>query len=186
MSTELLPRVADAVLIWCAVFVLSSLSQALLHPLLQRGCRRVSASHTADLCLLWGLIPPLAASVVTLLVLNPQLSAPLIPGHCHGLNCAPHLPVSESPAAWRVGMAAAAGGLAAGLLGAMILLTWRLQRQLWTLFTLLRTGKSHHYHIIDGPGPAAWCIGWWRPEVYVSRKMLEALSASELEVVLEH
>ncbi|MCR9185983.1 MAG: M56 family metallopeptidase [Halieaceae bacterium] len=186
MNTELLSKAADAVLIWCAVFLFSSLLHALLYPLLQRSCGRVRAAHKASLLLLWGGIPPVAASLATLLVMTPALSAPLIPGHCHGLNCAPHVPVSDAHAALRIGMAAAAGGIGLALLGAMILLAMRLQGQLRTLFALSRSTRSHHYHVVEGAAPAAWCIGWLRPEVYVSRSMLETLPAAELEIVLEH
>ncbi len=187
MNPELLSKAADAVLIWCAVFLFSSLLHALLYPVLQRSCGRIRAARKASLLLLWGLIPPLAASLVTLLVMTPALSAPLVPGHCHELNCAPHVPVSETHTALRIGLAAAAGGLALALLGAMLLLALRLQRQLRTLFALSRTSQSHHhYHVIEGPAPAAWCIGWFRPEVYVSRSMLEAVSAEELQIVLAH
>mgnify|MGYP003624440449 FL=1 len=186
MNPELASRVADAVLIWCAVFLCSSRLHALLYPLLQRSCDRAGAARKASLLFLWGLIPPLAASVATLLVMTPALSAPLIPGHCHGLNCAPHVPVSNTYAALRIGVAAAAGGIGLALLGAMVLLAMRLQGQLRTLFALSRSTRNHHYHVIDGPAPAAWCIGWLRPEVYVSRSMLETLPAAELQIVLEH
>ena len=186
MNPELASRVADAVLIWCAVFLCSSRLHALLYPLLQRSCDRAGAARKASLLFLWGLIPPLAASVATLLVMTPALSAPLIPGHCHGLNCAPHVPVSNTYAALRIGVAAAAGGIGLALLGAMVLLAMRLQGQLRTLFALSRSTRNHHYHVIEGPAPAAWCIGWLRPEVYVSRSMLETLPAAELQIVLEH
>tara|TARA_R100000005_G_scaffold92923_2_gene67304 strand:- start:4090 stop:5040 length:951 start_codon:yes stop_codon:yes gene_type:complete len=186
MNTELLPPVADAVLIWCSVFALSSITHALFYPPLQRRSDGVSAASAADLRLLWGFMPPIAASAVTLLVLNPALSAPLIPGHCHGLNCAPHPPLSEAHPALRVGMAAVTGGLALTLCAAVALLAWRVQRRLRTLLSLSRAAATQRFQVIDVPGPAAWCVGWWRPQVYVSRSMLDALSAQELRVVLEH
>ncbi len=186
MMTELLPPVADAVLIWCGVFALSSITHALLYPPLQRRSAAVSAANAADLRLLWGLLPPIAASVVTWLVLNPALSAPLIPVHCHGLNCAPHPPLSEAHPALRVGVAAVTGGLALVLCAAVALLAWRVQRRLRTLFSLSRAAATQRFQVIDGPTPAAWCVGWWRPQVYVSRSMLDALSARELRVVLAH
>ena len=186
MMTELLPPVADAVLIWCGVFALSSITHALLYPPLQRRSAAVSAASAADLRLLWGLLPALAAGAVTWLVLNPALSAPLIPVHCHGLNCAPHPPLPEAHPALRVGVAAVTGGLALALCGAVALLAWRVQRRLRTLFSLSRAAATQRFQVIDGAAPAAWCVGWWRPQVYVSRSMLDDLSARELRVVLAH
>jgi hypothetical protein len=186
MTTELLPSVADAVLIWSCVFMLSSITHALLYPSLRRGSAALSAASAADLCLLWGLMPPVAASAVTVLVLTPALSAPLIPLHCHGLNCAPHPPLVETHPTLRVAMAAVTGGLALALCTAVALLAWRLQRRMRALLFLSRTAATQLYQVIEGAEPAAWCIGWWRPQVYVTRSMLDTLSAQELKVVLEH
>jgi Zn-dependent protease with chaperone function len=91
--------------------------------------------------------------------------------------------------------AAAAVLLALALLGAFVLIT--AVRETWH-----QLRASRHFlrrlpivgplpdrpevHVVDDPAPEAFCAGFLRPRVYVSRGALELLNANELSAVLEH
>lgn len=47
-------------------------------------------------------------------------------------------------------------------------------------------GLTGRVRLVDTPGPLAFCFGWLRPEICLSRTLVEALTAAELEAVLRH
>ncbi len=183
--SEFLARVVDGTLIWLAVLLVSSLCCALLYPIFRRRYR-LPPDAAATWQLAWGLLPLLAATVVTLLVLNPTLSAALVPGHCHAGNCLPHAPDSALGTTAGLIIVAATSLL---LLFFTLLLARTLvslQRRLHTLHLLSRDKDDQRYAVIDTDQPLAWCVGFLRPEVYLSRGLLACLTKEQVQVVLAH
>jgi bla regulator protein blaR1 len=91
--------------------------------------------------------------------------------------------------------AAAAVLLVLALLGAFVLVTairetWhqlRASRQfLRQLPVMGRLPGRPEAHLVDDPAPEAFCAGFLRPRVYVSRGALELLTANQLCAVVEH
>lgn len=183
--SDLLLQIIDGTLIWLAVLLVSSLCCAVLYPA-YRTRFRLTPDAAATCQLAWGLLPLLATTVVTLLVLNPALSAVLVPGHCHDGNCLPHAPDSGLGTTTGLLFVAATSLL---LLTCTFLLTRtlnRVRRRLHTLHLLSRTADDQPYGIIDTDQPLAWCVGFWRPRVYLSRGLLTRLSSEQVQVVLAH
>jgi hypothetical protein len=183
--SELFARIVDGTLIWLAVLLISSLCCALLYPAF-RSRYRLAPDVAATFQLAWGLLPLLAATGVTLLVLNPALSAALIPEHCHDGDCLPHAPDSGLGTTTGLVIAAVTSAL---LLSCSMLLARalnRIRRRLHTLRMLSRTAHDQPYWIIDTDRPLAWCVGFWRPQVYLSRGLLTRLTSEQVQVVLAH
>jgi Peptidase family M48 len=91
--------------------------------------------------------------------------------------------------------AAAAVLLALALLGAFVLVTavreaWHQLRTSRRFMRELRVvgplPAQPEVSVIDDPSPEAFCAGFLRPRVYVSRGALELLRPDELRAVLEH
>lgn len=183
--SELLARIVDGTLIWLAVLVISSLCCALLYPAF-RSRYRLTPDVAATFQLAWGLLPLLAATGVTLLVLNPALSAALIPEHCHDGNCLPHAPGSGLGTTTVLIVVAAISLVALFCIILMARALNRIQRWLRTLHLLSRMAHDQPYRIIDTDQPLAWCVGFWRPQVYLSRGLLTRLTSEQVQVVLAH
>jgi hypothetical protein len=90
---------------------------------------------------------------------------------------------------------AAGAVLVLGVLGAAVLIVtlraaWRQVRAHRRVVRALPvTGPLSDYPsvcVIDAAAPMAFCAGWLRPRIYVSRGALERLSDSELRAVLAH
>jgi Zn-dependent protease with chaperone function len=85
-----------------------------------------------------------------------------------------------------IGLAAAGS---AGLVLLVIVMIRALlagKRRLMTLFSLARRDSSRGYHVLETDDIVAWCCGLLRPRIVVSRRLVSALSATQLDVVLAH
>ena len=155
-------------------------------PTLLQNTRRGTPAERSVLYLIYGLMAPVAAAFTTLLVMVPDWSMVLVPSHCHGIDCSGHQPAVDlaSP----VGSAlAAASVLVLALLAFIAAGTLRRARRLFgTLARVSRPSRSPNYAVVDSDALIAWCIGLLSPRVFISRGLEEALSATELSVVLAH
>jgi hypothetical protein len=88
------------------------------------------------------------------------------------------------------GVLLALAGLGAVVLAIMVRGTWtqlRADRSLARGIPVLGPLPGHPgVAVIDDATPQAFCAGYLRPSVYISRGALELLSAAELEAVLSH
>lgn len=183
---ELLPKLVDSAIIWLGVMLVASLCSAALYPAFRRPCLRCGPESMSLSLLVWGMLPLLVATVVTLLVMTPSLSAALVPSHCHDDNCQPHSPTVGINSALGIGMIAATSALLLALGGICIRMLVRLKRHLGTLRLLSRENRGEEFLILDSDHTIAWCAGLWAPRIYLSRGLLARLDPEQKRAVLAH
>ena len=116
-----------------------------------------------------------------LLLYYPEISRQLVSTHCHAGDCGEHGPVLQH-AAW----------LAAALLlwySTRVGITAR--RHWWIGLNLARqlraTGVRRHGVVeLASAQPAAFTLGWWQPEIYLSRGLLEQCTEQDVACILAH
>jgi hypothetical protein len=85
--------------------------------------------------------------------------------------------------------------LTVGILGASVIIVavraaWRqaraYRRFIGVLAPVQSLARDRRVGVIPGSGPQAFCAGYLRPAIYVSRRTVELLSDAELDAVLAH
>lgn len=181
-----MPEFAASTIGWVAIAAVASLCTALLYPAQRLLMRDAGPTQRATSILIYALLGPATATLVIVLLNNPLLISALLPVHCHGDMCAPHAPelaASAGVGAALISVVTIACALLAGVL------YYGLQRQLQrvrALDVLSAAPTEQDYRIIESAAPLAWCSGLWRPQIYVSRGLLELLQPQQLAVVLAH
>jgi Zn-dependent protease with chaperone function len=154
-----------------------------LYPVWRRILLPLRAGIRATALLACGLLAPLLALQVAVLLERPHWSGRWLP-HCHGDQCSPH--------AAHVSITSDAG---AGLLGVLllslgvggVLLLLRLLRgRRWLRALQQLTRVQPAYRLVESDQRLAWCAGLWRPRIYLSQGLVRTLSTAELEVVIAH
>lgn len=170
-------------LIMGLTLVICALCMAAILPRLWPRLARFNLTTQQQLLWCWVLLPYLLAGYVVMLVLTPvvghQLGLALNhhhlhypQGHFHGVS-------------WQ---------------GACVLLLMAVM--LWWLLTTIWRHTQQHQHLrtlwafaerddrggyrIDSDIPNAFTVGLWRPKILISRALVQALSAEELETVYRH
>ena len=171
---------------WAASTLLLSWLFALCYPLVRRGVLKLSSVSSSQLILIFSLLPVITVSLVLLLYSQPRLNALLVYNHCHGDVCGPHwvhLPVSSL----------FSSGVVLSVVVALLLIGAVITRQLLqakhygrVLQQLSHLESDHAYRVVESDKPLAWCAGMWKPEIYISRGLLERLDASQLKMVWAH
>jgi len=172
--------------LWSLLAWALSLTASGLYPAFARLLRGGDPAGRALALLVYATLPPVAALLTAFFVMSPEWSAPLIPSHCHGDDCAQHQPalVLGHP----VGATLAAGSVLLWLLVAAIgqRTLRRARRKLGMLRRLADSRAGVPYQVVDDPRPLAWCIGLLQPRVFLSRGLEAQLTDSELQLVLAH
>ncbi len=190
---------SDIIISGVVVLLLSSVLSSVLSSLLSRLCfsrpvntqwqtsqTQLSATAETRLLTLWALQPWLTVLWVTIFLVHPGLAGFLFHDHCHGDVCGPHIP--------DVGHASLSAGVIATLItfaiAALLFATVRrLQKnhqRLQTIRQLSKEDSLNQVQLIDSPLLLAWCVGLWRPQVFISRGLTETLNDEELQLVLLH
>lgn len=171
---------------WAASTLLLSWLFALCYPLVRRGVLKLSSVSSSQLILIFSLLPVITVSLVLLLYSQPRLNALLVYNHCHGDVCGPHwvhLPVSSF----------ISSGVVLSVVVALVVIGVVITRQLMqakhygrVLQRLSHLEGDQAYRVVESDKPLAWCAGMWKPEIYISRGLLERLDASQLKMVWAH
>jgi Zn-dependent protease with chaperone function len=165
-------------LLWCALTVISRV----LYPLIRPALLNLHPRHGVDFLLIWWAAPALLSLIACLMLFSPMVESSLITPHCHGV-CEQHVPVSDqSIVAWAGLLLASAlvGGLLMHFLKNLVKGA-AIRRQLSVL-----ASRHHGYSFLPSDEPLVFTLGWWRPEVFVSKGLLGACSATQLAVILDH
>ena len=180
-AATLLSQLAGVTLV--AVLLSSMLSSALYRPV-RRLVSAFGPRTRAAATLSYALITPGVALIA--IGLNSGSGAahwPLIE-HCHGDQCGNHAPLLAVGSPGHIGLVAGASLLVLGLAMALFKLLVAGRRQLLTLFNLGH--RQDGYIVIDTDSVVAWCCGLLRPEIVLSRGLLQRLDTNQVEVVLAH
>ena len=181
-----------ALLLWLSLaLVVMAAGHALLPMQLERYLR-IAPGPRGLWLLAWAVAPVLLPALGVILLFVPSLLTLLgIPAdHCH-VHGGGHLHLCLiHPPAPIVDMLPLFFSLAAlGLLSLhglhfaqMATLTLRTASTLGAS----NSGAGKGYTVLDISDPQAFCLGWLRPRIFLSRGMLRMLTAGELNVVLAH
>lgn len=170
---------------WLAITIVGSLLSALAYPLVAGRIEGCGPSLRSFFRLVYAGLAPVAALVALVLVTQPTLAGFIIPSHCHGSSCGTHAPVYAMDSVLLIGLAVVSSLSVLALLGVLFWAVHRGQRKLRLLSAFTRSsGKG--YSTLDSADVLVCCVGLWRPQILLSRGLLEQLHLKELEVVLAH
>lgn len=171
--------------LWLLVSLLAGHTSALVYPLFARFIARVKPQTRAAARWSFGLLTPLSAALVVLLLMNPVLAGLLVPQHCHEGVCGSHTPVYAASAV-SLSLVALSSFVLLALIAALASGVRRAGRRLGALNALARSTGGNGYRVVETPDLLAWCGGLWRPRILVSRGLLERLEGPQLQAVLAH
>ena len=177
----MLPLLASMVLCALAVWLLFGVSAALLYPLLQHRLQAIDPAQAGRLLLAWLAMPPAAALATCAVLYSPDVAQWLVAGHCHAGSCDLHGP----QAAFAVIPAALLAAWTLFRLGRCLLLQWLPARRWLRQLRLLGCDRGE-FLSLESAMPAAFTLGWLRPQVFISTAMQDACSARDIDCILLH
>jgi Zn-dependent protease with chaperone function len=173
--------ISSALLVTLLLWLAGTLAWAGAYPYLRRRLFALDPAQAGNYLLAFLSLPALVALGTALLLYYPEISRQLVSTHCHAGDCGEHGPVLQH-AAW----------LAAALL---LWYSTRVgntaRRQWWIGLNLARqlraTGVRRHGVVeLASAQPAAFTLGWWQPEIYLSRGLLEQCTEQDVACILAH
>ncbi|MGM0633619.1 MAG: M48 family metalloprotease [Pseudomonadota bacterium] len=183
MSESLLLTLGSFAAVWASVWLLLMMVLLTLHRPFRPVLFRLHPASASAVLLTLCAAPFLVSLLGAVLLYLPQTESALVSQHCHE-DCAAHAPVTAS-------LAVAVTGLAAsGLL--LVLLAGRAARHLVRAMQLTRQlrplsrSQGAGYRELDSGQPVVFTLGWLRPDVYVSRGLIDRCDNSDLQVILAH
>lgn len=154
--------------------------------LAQPALRRLEAAQRSTLLLALALLPLVVAALVAALGFLPKVGGVLVDPHCHaGTGCVPHIPVLHGTHSGAALLAAVIGTATGGLVWSI---GDRLRRSLalaTTLGALADRSEHEPFRVLESRERFAYCVGLFKPDVLVSRGVLD-LPAAQRDAVLAH
>lgn len=170
---------------WLVIAVFGSWLSAAAYPAFNRYIRYFSPSLRALVRFAYAGSAPVAALLAVVLVTQPAIASFLIPAHCHGVQCGAHTPVYVEGSVTLIVLASVACLIVLTILAALLWALRRGYRRLRILSAFAHSsGKG--YRTLDSAEVLVCCVGLWRPQILVSRGLLEQLAPDELAIVLAH
>jgi hypothetical protein len=164
--------------LWCALTVVLRLIYPGLRPLFMR----LHPDNATSLLLLFWAAPALLSLMVAVMLYSPLLNGLLISPHCHG-NCLEHTPQTSALSVALLGI-----GLVTVVVGGLLfsfIRHWWSGIQMMRGFEALAVPKAG-YQLLDSPSPLVFTLGWWNPQVFISRGLLHQCNEHQLAVILGH
>ena len=180
------------------MLLLASCCCSLFYAFYCRLQARLSLAHQALSTLCFALIAPLSALLGVVVLSHPAISATVVYAHCHGNNCAAHVPASIMNSLSGAGLGAAITLLAVVsfyMMSKKIHSARAKQLFLDALAAPAAPQPTNHssatqsmlpYKLIESDDLLAWCAGLLFPKVYVSSGLVNKLSRIQLNAVLAH
>jgi Zn-dependent protease with chaperone function len=182
-----------SILVFAAAALLLSLLAGALYSPIRRFLRELPPAAEAEWLLALAGAPAVAGLVLVVLALAPSLAHLVGIGidHCHEHGHHMHFCLIHSDL-WTGSALDLLILLLAGL--AVVTLAGDLPQRLWRAHGVARTlealalpgAATTSWRTVDMDGPLALTAGLIRPRIYLSRRLLEALSPAELAAVLRH
>lgn len=172
--------------VWLVATVVTSTLSAVFYPLFRRA---ISGNHPATRSLVtlgYALIAPAAGVVTALVTLFPGMAELVTVEHCHAGACGTHAPLVADGSLGGFGLLVAASLIAVLAGSAALRAAVYGGRRLRSLFALSRHSRDREHLVLDSHYLFAWCCGFFRQRIVLSRALLDRLSAAELNVVLAH
>lgn len=185
MLSEFFASVVSYLFAWVVLVTCLSCLLALGYSRFAQVLKRNSLEHAAFFTLVYGFLAPAAASVSLLLLSLPKLAAPIIADHCHDVECTPHMLNMSTETIPGFTVVTLAVAVLTAVVATMLTQLMRARKKLALLKQLSDTDQKH-FHTVESPAHLAWCTGLLKPEIYLSRGLLNVLSAQQLNIVLAH
>lgn len=170
---------------WLVITVVGSLLSAFAYPSVCRWIRYLGPSMRSVVRLVYVGSAPVAALLAVVLVTQPSLAGFLIPAHCHGSQCGAHTPVYAGDSVILIGLASVSSLIGLLLLAVLFWALRRGQRRL-RMLSALTHGSIKGYRTLDSADVLVCCMGLWRPQILLSRGLIDQLQPDELAIVLAH
>lgn len=186
--TDTLHLLVSAVAAWTLLVFGFALVLAASYPWLRQRLRDLPVYPRILLVQLYVLAPFISASTLLGLYANSRFFRWLVPDHCHQGMCGPHWLHMPAEQGVSNGVLIASVGALALAFALMVLQLVKSRRYLHAIHSLAAgtTLSADSYTVIDADRPLAWCAGFWRCRVYLSRGLVERLNSTQLRAVLAH
>ncbi|WP_340680148.1 M48 family metalloprotease [Paraglaciecola sp.] len=179
------------------MMLLASCCCALFYPIFSQLQARLSIANRALTTLCFGLIAPLSTLLGVLVLTHPVISATVIYAHCHGDNCAAHVPAPILSSLTGAGLGALTTLVVVIVFYAMSKRVHNARARQLFLDTLSQpqalpekaqtsVNQPMYYKLIESEDLVAWCAGLLFPKVYVSSGLIKKLDNVQLRAVLAH
>ncbi len=175
----------DIAFAWLLIFLLLSQVLALFYPLSKNLLHKLPVDDKAGLTLWYGLLAPVIATLSVAVLMYAPLAGLVIDEHCHRGHCGAHVPEIVFAKFLNSSLLALILIVVAGLTSYLGLAMRRAYLGLRGLNQLSRPSQRD-YRVVDSATAGAWCAGIFRPQVYVSQRLIEQLTADELQIILAH
>jgi len=169
-------------LLWIAMGQLFGLA----YPVVGRLVSQLPPHPRSLFQLVYSMLPLIISGTIAIMVFTPLVGGVNLSGHCHGLDCAAHVPVLQaSPFSagiltWTL--------LAISIITLLVLAVsiWRNHRVTGMLCSLSRKGMDSSFNILETPELLACCVGVIKPQVLISRGLVQLANPVQLQVILNH
>lgn len=173
--------------VFLATWLLHGVAVGISYPLLRPLMEGVEPRQRAVLLLALCTLPLALAATVPILGFAPAVGGLIVDKHCHAVTgCWPHVPTLTSDTT-------RAAAVAAATLSALGTILWliaaRLRRSVSVADALNSVAEQTPYRAfktLDTSDDVACCVGLLRPQLLISRGLLEKLTEEQLNVVLRH
>ncbi len=185
MESSFLTAVFNYLFGWTVLTVILSWLLAVVYPVFAGVLKDHHPKRVALFTLLYGLLAPAATIVSLVLLSHPTVSFPFVMDHCHDLNCTPHALHMTTDTIEGIITVVIAVSLLAIAFAMILFQILRTQNKLLVLSRLSEPTESA-YRVVENPAHLAWCVGLFKPQVYLSSGLIDALLPEQLQVVLAH
>lgn len=180
------------------MLLLASYCCSLFYPFYRNLQARLSPANQTLSTLCYALIAPVSAMLGVVVLSHPAISATVVYAHCHGDNCAAHIPASIMNSLSGAGLSALATLLALIVFYLMSKRVHSARAKQVFLDSLAQQPVTQtentysakkpilYYQLIESEDLLAWCAGFLFPKVYVSSGLVKKLSKVQLNAVLAH
>lgn len=168
------------------LWILLGLLFALVYPLIGRLVSQLPPHSRSSFQLVYAMLPAIIAGTIAMMVFTPVLGGVNVSGHCHGLNCAAHVPVLRTTVF--------TGDLIIVLLVVIISVTvmllvmsiWRNNRVSAMLCKLSSNSIDNNFNVLETPELLACCAGIITPQILISRGILQQANPIQLQIIVGH
>jgi len=165
-------------LVWCGLTLLFRLAYVLIRPSLFK----LHPRHGVELLLCWWSAPMVVSLTAALMLFSPIADQSLITPHCHGV-CEQHAPVSNQWFLTVTGLLLTT--VVIGRLLVHLLQNFIKGAEMRLKLHTLSIGRDG-YRYLPADAPLVFTLGWWRPEVFISKGLLAGCNQKQLAVILDH
>jgi len=186
----LLTFLGGAIFVWVTFALIFTWIAAAFYPFIERIIKSLPVRRRLSWRLTYVCLPFLLAWCVLILFTQPELIKVIVDGHCHEQVCAPHWLKIDSETLESQAFIISSIAFFISVF-AFIIRQFVVSKRYLTLLNQLSSeanvkNKMTAVRVIETPAALAWCAGLFNPKVFLSKALLDKLTADELTVLLKH